>query len=150
MPHKEPIDHAPLSVDEMRRIEKREAKIIRRASREEQRKLAQEAIDRNDARIQEIDERKHRPDLVDLTLTPDPEPIKLELLVDLTKPPMEDDPLWKDLEAQGMILMELINTTAAWKHRACLTEAATVTMINEHSLPRSRLAKFLTYIRKEK
>ena len=72
LPHKEPIDPAPLSVDEMRKIEKREAKIIRRASREEQRKLAQEAIDRNDAIIQEIDERKHRPDLVDLTLTPDP------------------------------------------------------------------------------
>ena len=48
LPQNEPQVPAPLSEDEMRKIEKREAKIIRRASREEQKKLAQDAIDRND------------------------------------------------------------------------------------------------------
>ena len=52
--------------------------------------------------------------------------------------------------AKGQILVELINATAAWKHRACLTErAATVTMLTEHSLPKHKRSKLLSYLRKE-
>ena len=87
---------------------------------------------------------------MDLTLTPDEEPRNTIENIDLTKPNEEADPLWRNLMDKGQILLELINTTAAWKHRACLTErAATVTMLTEHSIPKSKLAKFLNYVRKE-
>ena len=71
-------------------------------------------------------------------------------MIYLTTPSEEADPRWRELASKGQILVELINTTAAWKHRACLTErAATVTMVAEHSISRSKLARFISYIRRE-
>jgi hypothetical protein len=139
-----------LTEKETQKMEKSKAKAIRRATRAEHRKQAQEAIERIDSSIQQEEQKKFQPVHIDLTLTPDLD-VKLPIpSIDLTKPDKEQDPLWTDLASKGQILVELINTTAAWKHRACLTErAATLTMLTEHSIPKSKLTKFLNYISRE-
>ena len=65
------------------------------------------------------EQKKVQPIEIDLTLTPDLELKQPIPSIDLTKPETEQDPLWRDLSSNGQILVELINTTAAWKHRAC-------------------------------
>ena len=87
-----------------------------------------------------------QPVVIDLTATVEAP----EVIVDLTKPTEEKDPDWKDLETKGQVLVELINTSSAWKHRAGLAErCASITMVTEHSLPKNKRSKFCNYLRKE-
>ena len=104
---------------------------------------------RIDQDIQDEEQKRYEPIEIDVTLTPDHEPKQPIPNIDLAKPETEQDPLWKELASKGQIPVELITTTAVWKHKACLTErAATLTMLTEHSIPKTKLTKFLNYIRK--
>ena len=139
-----------MAEEQIRKIEKNKAKAIRRVARAAAREDVEARIVQIDKKIQDEEQERYRPIEIDLTMIPD------ELLsdpiakIDLTTPIQETDSIWKDLASKGQILVELINTTAAWKHRACLIErAATVTMLTEHSILRTKLTRFLNYVRKE-
>ena len=152
--HEKPNEHRMegivLTEKQIRKIEKSKAKAIRRAARAADAREVDKEIARIDKHIQEEEQKSHQLIEIYLTITSDEKPKQPITNVDLTKPEREQDPQWRDLPSKGQILVELINTTAAWKHRACLTErAASVTMLTEHSIPRNKLAKFLSYIRKE-
>ena len=139
-----------LTDQQKKNIDSNKAEALRRAERAKERRGAEEEIGKLNKRIDEREQARYKPINIDLTLTPDDMPSQPKENIDLTKPSVEPDARWRDLATKGQILLELINTTAAWKHRACLTKgAATVTMVTKHSLPKSKLAKFLNYIRRE-